>query len=81
VTDTQSGYRLYSSSLLRSVRIRSNGFAAESEVIVRAGRSGKTVVMIPIDLGFVDGLSTSHYRPLLDTLRIAVIVFRTRFFG
>ncbi|HVT03250.1 MAG TPA: glycosyltransferase family 2 protein [Thermoanaerobaculia bacterium] len=81
VTDTQSGYRLYSTNLIRSVRIRSNGFAAESEIIVRAGRSGKKIVMIPIELGFVDGLSTSHYKPLLDTLRIAAIVFRTRFFG
>lgn len=81
VTDTQSGYRLYSMSLIRSISIRSNGFAAESEIIVRAGRSGKKIVMIPIELAFVDGLSTSHYKPLLDTLRIAAIVFRTRFFG
>jgi glycosyltransferase involved in cell wall biosynthesis len=77
VTDAQSGYRFYSTPLLRSVKLRSNGFAMESEVIVRAGRGGFKVLTTPIDLGFVDGLSTSHYKPLKDTLTIAGVVFRT----
>ncbi|MGK2857523.1 MAG: glycosyltransferase family 2 protein [Thermoanaerobaculia bacterium] len=81
VGDSQSGFRLYSASLLREVTIRANGFAAESEIIVRAGRLNRKVISIPIDLGFVNGISTSHYRPLLDTLRIAGVVARTRIFG
>jgi glycosyltransferase involved in cell wall biosynthesis len=80
ITDSQSGYRLYSANLLRSVRLRSDGFDLESEVIVRAGRDGFKVMTTPIDLGFVDGLSTSHYKPLMDTLRIAWTVARARFF-
>jgi hypothetical protein len=31
------------------------------------------IITIPISLGFVDGVATSHYKPLSDTLRI----FRT----
>ncbi|HEY3055358.1 MAG TPA: glycosyltransferase family 2 protein [Thermoanaerobaculia bacterium] len=81
VTDSQSGYRFYSTRLLRAIRLRSDGFAMESEVIVRAGRGGFKVLTTPIDLGFVDGQSTSHYRPLKDTLTIAWVVTRTRFFG
>lgn len=81
VGDSQSGFRLYSASLIRDVTIRANGFAAESEIIVRAGRLGRNVLSIPIQLGFVNGISTSHYRPLLDTLRIAGVVARTRIFG
>lgn len=81
VPDSQSGFRVYSADLVRSIPIRANGFAAESEVIVRAGRAGRRIVSVPIELGFVDGLSTSHYRPLLDTIRIAVVVGRTRFIG
>lgn len=81
VGDSQSGFRLYSASLLRDVEIHATGFAAESEIIVRAGRLGRKVISIPIDLGFVNGISTSHYRPLLDTLRIAGVVARTRLFG
>ena len=80
VTDSQSGFRLYSAKLLRAVSLRTDGFDMESEVIVRAGCGGFNVETTPIDLGFVDGISTSHYRPLHDTLKIAWTVFRTRFF-
>ena len=78
VTDSQSGFRLYSAELLRSVHLHSDGFDLESEVIVRAGCNHFKVITIPIDLGFVDGLSTSHYKPLQDSLRIAWTVFRAR---
>jgi len=80
VTDSQSGFRLYSANLLRNVRLRTEGFDLESEVIVRAGIGGFKVLTIPIDLGFVDGISTSHYKPLKDTLRIAWTVTRARLF-
>jgi glycosyltransferase involved in cell wall biosynthesis len=81
ISDSQSGFRFYSANLLRRLTLRTNGFDMESEVIVRAGRTDLKIVTIPIDLGFVDGISTSHYRPLKDTLRIAWTVTRTRFFG
>ena len=80
VTDSQSGFRLYSARLLRSVKPRTDGFDMESEVIVRAGRRGLGIVTIPIELGFVNGISTSHYKPLQDTVRIAWTVIRTRLF-
>ena len=81
ITDSQSGFRFYSANLLRTLVLRTNGFDLESEVIVRAGRRKMKIVTIPIDLGFVDGIATSHYKPLQDTLRIAWTVTRTRLFG
>jgi glycosyltransferase involved in cell wall biosynthesis len=80
VTDSQSGFRFYSAKLLRAIKLRTDGFDLESEVIVRAGRRGFRIVTIPIELGFVDGISTSHYKPLKDTLRIAWTVIRARLF-
>jgi glycosyltransferase involved in cell wall biosynthesis len=77
ITDAQSGYRYYSTRMLRTLRLRADGFAMESEVIVRAGRGGFKVLTTPIDLGFVDGLSTSHYKPLKDTFMIFGVVFFT----
>ena len=65
---------------MHRTRLRSDGFDMESEVIVRAGCGGFKVVTIPIDLGFVDGISTSHYRPLKDSLRIFWTVTRARLF-
>jgi glycosyltransferase involved in cell wall biosynthesis len=79
VSDSQSGFRFYSARVLRELPLRTDGFDLESEVIVRAGRRGLKILTIPIDLGFVDGIATSHYKPLLDTLRIAWTVTRTRF--
>ena len=81
ITDSQSGFRFYSAKLIRSVKLRTNGFDMESEVIVRAGRRKFGIVTIPIDLGFVDGIATSHYKPLKDTVRIAWTVIRTRLFN
>ena len=80
ITDSQSGFRLYSANLLRNIRLHTDGFDMESEIIVHAGRGGFKVLTIPIDLGFVDGISTSHYKPLKDTLRIAWTVTRARLF-
>jgi glycosyltransferase involved in cell wall biosynthesis len=79
ISDSQSGFRFYSARLLRALELRTDGFDLESEVIVRAGRSGLAIETIPIELGFVNGVATSHYRPLADTLRIAWTVARTRF--
>lgn len=80
VIDSQSGFRLYSAELLRGVQVVAQGFDAESEIIVRAGRGGFKVAFIPIALGFIDGVHTSHYRPLWDTLKIAFRVVRTTLF-
>jgi glycosyltransferase involved in cell wall biosynthesis len=80
VTDSQSGFRLYTARLLRAIRLRSDGFDMESEVIVQAGQRKFKILSIPIDLGFVDGQSTSHYKPLMDTIRIAWTVIRARYF-
>lgn len=79
ITDSQSGFRFYSSNLLRKLQLRANGFDMESEVIVRAGRRKFGIVTIPIELGFVDGIATSHYKPLQDTVQIAWTVILTRF--
>ena len=80
ITDSQSGFRFYSARLIDAIDLRTDGFDMESEVIVRAGRRGLKILTIPIELGFVDGLSTSHYKPLKDTLRIAWTVTRARLF-
>lgn len=80
ITDSQSGFRFYSARLIDGIKLRTDRFDMESEVIVRAGRKGFRIVTIPIELGFVDGLSTSHYKPLKDTVRIAWTVTRARLF-
>ena len=77
--DIQTGFRLYSRELIATTGFPEHRFEAESAVVVRAVRAGFSVVAVPVELGFVDGLSTSHYRPVVDSLRIAGAVLGARF--
>jgi glycosyltransferase involved in cell wall biosynthesis len=79
LADVQTGFRFYSRRLIERVGFPEARFEAESAVVVRAARAGFKVLTVPVKLGFADGRTTSHYRPLLDSLRIASAVTRARF--
>ena len=68
--DSQSGYRLLSSDLARRMRLRSDGYAIETEMLIKAGKAGARVAHVPVRTIYND--EKSHFRPLLDTLRIAL---------
>ncbi len=76
--DVQTGFRFYSRRLILRVGFPEERFEAESAVVVRAARAGFQVISIPVRLGFADGRTTSHYRPLIDSLRIASAVTKAR---
>ena len=77
--DIQTGFRLYTRRLIDAVGFPEARFQAESAVVVRTLRRGFELATVPIELARVDGRSTSHYRPLVDSLRIARAVARARF--
>lgn len=79
VTGSQSGFRLYDAGLLRVLRLHGTGYEMESEIIVKAVRSGFRVSSTPVRLRCVEGSGTSHYRPWLDTARICLRVVASRF--
>jgi glycosyltransferase involved in cell wall biosynthesis len=78
LADIQTGFRFYSKELVETVGFPESRFEAESAVVVRAARRGFRIVSVPVRLGFADGRMTSHYRPLLDSLRIASAVTLAR---
>ncbi len=77
-SDIQTGFRYYSRPLITAVGFPEARFEAESAIVVRAARRGFKVVTVPVHLAFADGRTTSHYRPLVDSLRIAGAVTRAR---
>jgi glycosyltransferase involved in cell wall biosynthesis len=77
--DCQTGYRLYTRALIETTGFPEARFEAESAVLVRAVRRGFRVVGVPVRLDEADGRATSHYRPIVDSLRIAGAVARARF--
>ena len=77
IEDSQSGFRLYPASLLRAIGIahgRNQSFVYESEVLIEAARQGCTLESIAISVSPRSGPSPSHFRPLLDVLRITRMV-------
>ena len=50
-----------------------------ARIAVRAARRDFQITSVPVRLGFADGRLTSHYRPLIDSLRIAKAVVGARF--
>jgi glycosyltransferase involved in cell wall biosynthesis len=78
LTDVQSGFRVYARRLVMAVGFPEPGFEAESAVVVRAVRCGFRVREVQVRVGVADGRTTSHYRALADSARIAVAVTRAR---
>lgn len=67
--DSQSGYRLVSSSLLRRLALASDGYAIESEMLIKAARLGARVEHVRV--ATIYNGAGSHFRPLRDTFRIS----------
>lgn len=78
LSDVQTGFRLYTRDLIARTGFPESRFEAESAVVVRAVRLGLRVRTTPVRLARADGRASSHYRPLVDSMRIAAAVLRAR---
>ena len=77
IEDSQSGFRLYPTAMLKAVRVKSDttrSFVFESEIIIEAARHGVVFGNVPISVSPRSGPSPSHFRPLVDILRITRMV-------
>lgn len=68
--DSQSGFRLLGSDLARRLKLRSDGYAVETEMLIRVARLGGRLGHVRVRTIYNDEIS--HFRPLADTLRIAL---------
>jgi glycosyltransferase involved in cell wall biosynthesis len=73
VHDSQVGYRLVRTRLLRRMRLRSGRYEQESEIIIRAARMGFRIKEAPIRTIYLGG--PSKIRPFRDTVRFLRLVF------
>ncbi len=72
IDDSQSGFRYYSSRLLRSVTLEYDGYDLEMEILMKGWQAGFFIGSIPINARIADGRATSHFRPVRDTWRICM---------
>jgi UDP:flavonoid glycosyltransferase YjiC (YdhE family) len=79
IADSQSGFRLYPTTVLGSVVLscdRKAGFVFESEVLIEAGRKGIRIQSVPVSAVYGRHLRRSHFRKGRDIARITRMVAR-----
>jgi glycosyltransferase involved in cell wall biosynthesis len=69
ITDSQSGFRAIRSSILRKMRLKSRGYEVESEMLIKALKTGARVTEIPISFE-QRTTGKSKLDPLRDGARI-----------
>ncbi|MDJ0335142.1 bifunctional glycosyltransferase family 2/GtrA family protein [Salinibacterium sp. G-O1] len=71
VRDTQTGLRGFPSALLEWLdTIPGERFEYELAMLLRARESGVRIVEVSIATVYLDGNSSSHFRPVVDSLRV-----------
>ncbi len=79
ITDSQSGFRLIRAEVLREIDFSTSRFETELELLIKACKKGFSVLSIPIATRRVDGTSSSHFRPVVDTWLVCKVFLRSLF--
>jgi glycosyltransferase involved in cell wall biosynthesis len=70
VADSQCGFRVYPLDLVSAAKCRAGRFGFETEIIVRAGWAGASIVEVPVSCRYPDrGKHCTHFRPWVDSFR------------
>ncbi len=70
IEDTQCGFRLYPLSAIESISLLKERYVTESEVLMKAGDSGREIRSLPIRAHYPVG-QQSHIRPVRDIAAIS----------
>jgi glycosyltransferase involved in cell wall biosynthesis len=75
--DTQTGLRYIPNALLDAVTsLPGDGYEFELEFLLEVRNLGITIRQLPIETVYIDGNASSHFRPIVDSLRIYRVLFR-----
>ncbi len=77
VSDSQSGYRLIRTDVLRDLKLTTSTYETEMELLIKACKKGYSVVNIAITGHAISDTSTSHFRPVVDTFKICMLYLRS----
>ena len=74
LSDTQSGYRLYTLSSLRGLSLITSRYEAELELLVFAAWAGVQICSVPVKVYYPPVEErVSHFRPVYDFVRISIL--------
>ena len=77
ITDSQSGYRLLKSDIVKNINLTTNHYDTETEILLKSGLSGYKISMLDINTIYNDASSSMHL--LLDTLRFIKLYWQSLF--
>jgi glycosyltransferase involved in cell wall biosynthesis len=71
LTDTQTGLRAYSADLVEwLLNIDGDRFEYEQSVLLQAVADRVNIREVPIDTIYLEGNASSHFRPVVDSIRV-----------
>ena len=73
--DTQSGFRSYSKKALETIEFFTNGFGADSEILIDASKKGLKISEQKITVLYNTGEKTSTKNPMSHTLGVLTSLF------
>lgn len=74
IADTQCGFRLISTKALRQIKLESNDFEIETEILIKASKKGFKIASVGIQT--IYGNEVSKIQPMRDTLRFIAYLWR-----
>jgi glycosyltransferase involved in cell wall biosynthesis len=78
IADTQCGFRLVRSDVLKKIILSTTKYETESEILIRAARLGFKIESVPVKTIYSG--QKSQINPFVDTLRFIRFIF-SEFFG
>jgi hypothetical protein len=67
IPDSQCGFRLIKKEVLQQIKLHTNNFEMESEMLIEAGRAGFEIKSVPVQTVYNN--ERSHIHPVRDTIR------------
>jgi len=77
LADTQTGLRGIPAGLLpHLLRMRSSGYEFELDMLIACKQQNVPIVQEPIHTVYIEGNMSSHFQPILDSMRIYFLLLR-----
>jgi glycosyltransferase involved in cell wall biosynthesis len=79
IDDSQCGFRLYDREVLENIKILNDGFEAEADILLRAGKRGYKIGFVPIKtIYFSNHRHRSYYRPIKSIIFLMNLFWKNR---
>lgn len=77
IPDSQCGYRLINTNVLKNLELSTSRFETESEILIKAARMGFKITSLPIKI--IYHAETSYINPIKDTMRFIKLIYAAIF--